>query len=268
LTMNHTADGANSSGAQAALTDSGCLSLSKPNFDTGFPRGYFRIRAKGSDQYLQPHFHETKDGTVLSLYNKMDVTNDAFGRITECFTTRPCQMTIISKAFFINHQGHLCCKDGGATIDVMGSSPILTHLGFSLRYLVGNALILAHHRPPTLPWPNPWSHDLPQFTYCCYTETIAVKFHCDPSVDIFWPRPESEWKDKEFIVVSKPKARVSVLGFASIARWAQCTTLASRWTDRTQDWWSGNSPDGVAVEERGDYDPEDVERREWVFEGT
>jgi len=68
--------------------------------------------------------------------------------------------------------------------------------------------------------------------------------------------------------VSGPKAGVSVLGFASIARWAQCTTFTSRWTDHAGDRWSGNSPDGVAVEEKGDYDPEDVERKEWVFEGT
>jgi len=87
--MYHTADGADSSGAQAALTDSGCMSLPKPNFDTGFPQGYFRIRAKGSDLYLQPHCHDTKDGTVLNLSNKMDVTKDVFVRITECFTIAP-----------------------------------------------------------------------------------------------------------------------------------------------------------------------------------
>jgi len=87
--MNHTADGADSSKAQAASTESGCMSLPKPNFDTGFPQGYFRIRAKGSDLYLQPHCHDTKDGTVLSLYAKMDVTKDAFVRITKCFTIAP-----------------------------------------------------------------------------------------------------------------------------------------------------------------------------------
>lgn len=139
---------------------------------------------------------------------------------------------------------------------------------FSLRQSTENALILAHHRPPTLPWPNPWSHNLPDFTYCRKTQTIAVRFHCDPSADIFWPRPENEWKDKEFIVVSRPKAAVSVLGFESVSRWAPGTTCASRWTGRAGDRWSENDHCGVAVEEKGDHDPKDAQRKEWILEGV
>jgi len=131
-----------------------------------------------------------------------------------------------------------------------------------------NALIVAHRRPPTQPWPNPWSHDLPDFTYCRETQTIAVKFYCDPSASVFWPRPESEWRDKEFIVVSRPKAAVSVLGFESVSRWALSTTCAFRWTERVGDKWSENGHHGVAVEEKGSYDPKDVQRMEWIIEGV
>jgi len=79
----HAADGSDSSSSfqeRATFTESGSILL--PNFSTGFPRGYFRIRAKGITRYLQVHRREAdRDGTILILWEK-DQSKDAFVRIT------------------------------------------------------------------------------------------------------------------------------------------------------------------------------------------
>jgi len=73
--MNHIADGADALRPRELVANS----RPRPNFDTGFPRGYFRIKAKSTGLYLQPHYHQIKDGTVLCLFQK-DHTKDALVR--------------------------------------------------------------------------------------------------------------------------------------------------------------------------------------------
>ena len=75
--MNHTTDGADSSGPREQVTSAD--SRPRPNFETGFPRGYFRIQAKGTGLYLQLYHCETKDGTTLNLHEK-DYMNDSYVR--------------------------------------------------------------------------------------------------------------------------------------------------------------------------------------------
>jgi len=123
----HAADGSDSSSSfQATFTESG-PTISLPNFSTGFPRGYFRIRAKGTTRYLQVHRREAdRDGTVLSLWDK-DQSKDAFVCITNHLHDKASRDPCL-KVFVVDHSGRLCCRDGGVAVDVLGLSLVVAQL--------------------------------------------------------------------------------------------------------------------------------------------
>ncbi|KDR68686.1 hypothetical protein GALMADRAFT_1022840 [Galerina marginata CBS 339.88] len=202
---------------------------------TGFPFGYFRIRTSGTDgdsKYLIPHYGETQDGNALVLGN-LDRHTDKF-------------------VYFINAWGALCCKEGGVSIDV-----------------INNKLVVAHNRPTTetQQWPNPWSHYLPSFSYSRQTKLITIQFHADPLLCEPWPRPESEWKDKKFVVTTRCPMVTRVCRFSEIARWAPSSELRPQWTSRGGDHWPVHGQFNVAVEEMlENFGEEDLKRMQWEIE--
>ncbi|KAF8968720.1 hypothetical protein BDZ97DRAFT_325778 [Flammula alnicola] len=195
---------------------------------TGFPTGYFRIRAAGTQHYWLPHYLETShDGNAVSLWHLIN------GNETQ--------------VFFVNSRGELCTT--GAHIDVMS-----------------HTLILAHDRPPTFPSPNPWFHPAPTFSYSKETKIITVKFYADPLISDQWPRPEKEWKDREFVIAARAPTPVKIHHFNEISRWAPNSRLI-RWTGRTGDTWQANEWNNLGVVEKADITKlEDTERMKWEIE--
>ncbi|PPQ97840.1 hypothetical protein CVT26_012936 [Gymnopilus dilepis] len=169
---------------------------------TGFPSGYFRIRAAGTNHYWGVHCGDVhEDGNGLQLWNLSGKSQ-------------------AEKFFFVNAKGGLCTR--GLPIDVMGSTLVISRL-----------------RPPTTPWPNPWSHPLPTFTYSPSDKRISVKFCVDPEIHDQWPRPESAWKEpyKTFLVSARPLSSVKIYPFSDIARWAPNEKLVT-WTRHAGHSWA------------------------------
>jgi len=95
-----------------------------------------------------------------------------------------------NQVFFIDTSGALCSRASGHAIDVEG-----------------DRIVLRHRRPVSQPYPNPYSHPLPQFSYNQETQEIAVSFTCDPT----YPPPGSTsanaWQRRRYILSSVPKRR-------------------------------------------------------------
>ncbi|KAF8968719.1 hypothetical protein BDZ97DRAFT_1797665 [Flammula alnicola] len=195
---------------------------------TGFPTGYFRIRAAGTQHYWSVHYGETShDGNAICLWH---LGNDN-----------------VTQLFFVNSKGELCTS--GAHIDVMS-----------------HTLILAHNRPPTFPSPNPWSHPAPTFSYSKETKIMTAKFYADPLISDQWPRPEKEWKDKEFVITARAPTQVKIHLFNEISRWAPNSRLI-RWTCRAGDVWPANEWNNLGVVEKADIMKlNDTERMKWEIE--
>ena len=110
-----------------------------------------------------------------------------------------------------------------------------------------NALILAKNRAPTVPWPNPWSHPMPTFSYSEATHCISVKFYVDPCVSGRWPRAEREWKEKEFFVAAQCTKDVWTPSFDKVSRWAP-TQRFVMWQHHNN-LWIANSTTTMGIEE-------------------
>ncbi|KAI6097095.1 hypothetical protein F5141DRAFT_1011560 [Pisolithus sp. B1] len=204
---------------------------SSPQECTGFPTGRFRIRAAGPPHYYWTlRWYTAVEGNLLGLWG-------GFNEYSNDFHYK-------SQIFFVNSAGHLC-NDGGLELDISGSSIILTG-----------------ERQRTEPWPNPWSHPLPTFLYAADSRTIAVKLYSDPVVSDEWPRPEREWKDKEFAVAAASVAPTQGLKFEEIERWAPVNALSTRkWSDHYVGFGPCNYCN-VGVEEKAG----DLSRMEWELE--
>ncbi|KAK1229782.1 hypothetical protein PQX77_007159, partial [Marasmius sp. AFHP31] len=98
------------------------------------------------------------------------------------------------QVFFMDEAGVLCSKASGHAIDIEDEK-----------------LVLRRRRPITRPFPSHSSHPLPKFSYSEETQEISVAFSCDPnyydSRSIDYTTSESAWKNKIFLLVSKPKRR-------------------------------------------------------------
>lgn len=94
---------------------------------------------------------------------------------------------------------------------------------------------------------------------------ITVQFHADPVLYVHRPRPESEWKDKQFAVAARSLTVVRICTFAEIARWGPGAHLAPLWTNR-RDEWTANSWNSVAVEEKVEIEGNDLTRMRWEIE--
>ena len=131
--------------------------------------------------------------------------------------------------------------------------------------LPGNALVLAGDRQRTEPWPNPWAHPLPTFSYDIKSKTISTKFHFDPLVSASWPRPESEWKDKEFALAARSVTPTKALDFPRISKWAPGDIPFSSKCRNTNPGFEAHTLHNLGVEEKktnGLVDP----RFQWELE--
>jgi hypothetical protein len=166
----------------------------------------------------------------------------------------------------VNSRGELCTDS--THIDVMGKRKKLPSPWNTPQLsckLSDNALIASHERPPTFPWPNPWSHKLATFCYSKETRMISVKLYADPLISNQWPRPDQEWKDKEFIIAARPPTATRIRSADEISRWAPKLNLI-RWTDRKNSL-KANARDAVGVEEKAEMMKlEDVNRIKWEIE--
>lgn len=65
--------------------------------------------------------------------------------------------------------------------------------------------MLRHRRPVSTPFPNSYSHPLPQFCYIAATKQIIVNFACDPSYPpTVSKRNSTSWKSASYILSSIP----------------------------------------------------------------
>lgn len=171
------------------------------------------------------------------------------------------------KGFFVNPKGNLSCGSSGAELDVMGMYQIYNVILSTDHASLGNALIMTFNRQRTEPWPNPWSHPLPTFSYSEESKMITIKFYADPVVSNDWPRAESEWREKEFALAARSVVGTIIPSFQEIARWAPDSVKSTiRWADsdavgfeRPAHQW-----DNLGVEEIGEN--MDQNRMQWEIE--
>jgi len=81
-----------------------------------------------------------------------------------------------------------------------------------------------------------------------------------------WPRPESEWKDKEFVLAASAPVPTQIRGFRVIAKWAPASAKSTRrWTTRVGHRCHDQT--NLAVEEKlKNIIPRDFNRMKWEIE--
>ncbi len=106
--------------------------------------------------------------------------------------------------FYIDTSGALCSRSSGHALDIEGTG-LLSFQGVAhARYPKDDRLVLRHRRPISLPFPNSYSHPLPNFSYDLQTKEIHVNFSCDPA----YPPPSAfhsnAWKEKTYLLAAIP----------------------------------------------------------------
>ncbi|KAI9570371.1 WD40 repeat-like protein [Boletus coccyginus] len=146
----------------------------------GFPPGYFVIRSVATGRLWDVSLDEVEDGTPVILWSEKEQSLVEGLRSPEAN----------NQVFFIDTSGALCSRGPGHAIDVEGDH-----------------LVLRHRRPVSQPFPNAYSHPLPQFSYSHETQEISVSFSCDPT----YPPPGSAtfdgWRRRRYILSSVPMGR-------------------------------------------------------------
>ena len=95
---------------------------------------------------------------------------------------------------------------------------------------------------------------------------ISVKFYADPLISSGWPRPEKEWRDKEFVVAARSPTPTRVHHLNEISRWAPHSNFI-HWTNRAGHNWGANGENTLGVEEKEKMTKlEDTNRLRWEFE--
>jgi len=92
-----------------------------------------------------------------------------------------------NQVFFIDTSGALCSRSSGHAIDVED-----------------DRLVLRHRRPVSRPFPNAYSHPLPQFSYVAETGQIVVAFASDPSYPPARASGSHSWRQKSYVLSSIP----------------------------------------------------------------
>ncbi|KAG8948617.1 hypothetical protein FRC03_000672 [Tulasnella sp. 419] len=148
-----------------------------PLASSGFPAGYFLIKSVATGRLLDVMRGDCEDGTDIILWSEKEKS------LVEGMRDRESD----NQVFFLDYTGALCSKVNGLPIDVEE-----------------NRLVVRHHRPITLPFPNGFSHPLPRFSYDQRTGIIRTTFACDPS----YPSPSwsstNQWREKDFVLTSVP----------------------------------------------------------------
>ena len=112
----------------------------------------------------------------------------------------------MNQVFFIDSTGALCSRASGHSVDVEGESYIPQSLliWFNHRLIPpGDELVLRHRRPVSYPFPNGFSHPLPQFYYSEQTQQISVTFSYPPN----FANTSEDWAKNTYLLASKPRVR-------------------------------------------------------------
>ncbi|KIM78107.1 hypothetical protein PILCRDRAFT_824825 [Piloderma croceum F 1598] len=202
--------------------------LNGPQDNFGFPKGYFRIRSVTSQLYVSVHgWARDRDGQPLSTWHYAASQQ--------------------AQVFFIDYAGALCTKAGGNAIDV-----------------VDNTLVVRHRHPVTEPWPNPWSHPLPIFTYSKSTKRITITFACDPALTHNWPRPDHEWKGREYVIAGPTHSVIRTHKHKDLSQWATTSMFAEMMSADNANWQAGQW-NSLGVEDHA-TDALDMGRKMWELE--
>jgi len=143
----------------------------------GFPSGYFIIRSVATHRLLDVEGDEIEDGTEIALWPEKESSLVEGLRLPEAN----------NQVFFIDTSGALCSRSSGHAIDVED-----------------DRLVLRHRRPVSYPFPNPYSHPLPQFSYVSGTGQIVVTFASDPSHLPSRTSGSHTWRQKSYVLSSIP----------------------------------------------------------------
>jgi len=153
----------------------------------GFPPGYFIIRSVATGRLLDIEHNDVDDGTEVISWPEMESS------LVEGFRKPEAD----NQVFFIDTTGALCSRQSDHAIDVEGNG----------------RLVLRHRRPMSYPFPNEFSHPLPQFSYSPGAKQISVKFACDPT----YPVPSAAgspssptstaWRQRIYLLISIPLRR-------------------------------------------------------------
>ncbi|KAF9229039.1 hypothetical protein BS17DRAFT_770944 [Gyrodon lividus] len=144
---------------------------------SGFPPGYFVIRSVATGRLWDVSLDEVEDGTEIVLWPEKEQS------LVESLRNPDAN----NQVFFIDTSGALCSRASGHAIDIEGECPVLRH-----------------RRPVSKPYPNAYSHPLPQFSYNRATQQISVVFSCDPTYPPHGTGASNAWRRKKYILSSVP----------------------------------------------------------------
>jgi len=138
------------------------------------------IRSVATDRLWDVSSDEVEDGTRIILWPEKEQSLVEGLRNPEAN----------NEVFFIDTSGALCSRASGHAIDVEGDH-----------------IVLRHRRPVSQPYPNAYSHPLPQFSYNQETQEISVSFSCDPTYSPPGSAPSNAWRRRRYILSSVPMKR-------------------------------------------------------------
>ncbi|TFK56757.1 hypothetical protein OE88DRAFT_1613520, partial [Heliocybe sulcata] len=151
----------------------------------GFPPGFFVVRSIATGRLLDVTANAVDDSTELILYPEQEKSLVDSLRDPEHD----------NQVFCVDPSGALSSRSSGHAIDVEDGR-----------------LVLRHRRPIVHPFPNAYSHPLPQFSYSAETKEISVTFDTDPA----YPAPTASqtresvteaWRRKRYILSSIPERK-------------------------------------------------------------
>ncbi|OCB87135.1 hypothetical protein A7U60_g5872 [Sanghuangporus baumii] len=152
------------------------LSLAAAESNFGFPSGYFVIRSLATGRVLDVEHDSLDDGAEIILWpEKESLLVDGLRK-----------PEADNQVFFVDMSGALCSRLSGHAVDIEDGK-----------------LVQRHRRPVSYPYPNAFSHPLPQFWYSATSKQIFVRHQCDPS----FPDPSvssNAWRQRSYILSSVP----------------------------------------------------------------
>ncbi|KAL4069807.1 WD40-repeat-containing domain protein [Scleroderma yunnanense] len=143
----------------------------------GFPPGYFVIRSLATGRLWDVSGDGVEDGTEVVLWPEKEHS------LVESLRNPDAN----NQVFFIDTSGALCCRASGHAIDVEDVE----------------RLVLRHRRPISKPYPNAYSHPLPQFSYDPRTREISVTFSSNPAYPSAGS-PSGAWRRRTYVMSAIP----------------------------------------------------------------
>ncbi|KIY73512.1 hypothetical protein CYLTODRAFT_365541 [Cylindrobasidium torrendii FP15055 ss-10] len=153
---------------------------SPPPETNGFPPGYFMIKNAGSGRVLDVALDSIEDGSNVILFTQTE---------TSLVESRR-NPNSNNQVFFVDTSGALCSRSSGHAIDVEDER-----------------LVLRHRRPVSEPYPNQYSHPLPNFSFHKDTAEIIVKYACDPSYPSTEQTSSETWRNTKYVLTSMPRRK-------------------------------------------------------------